>query len=198
MASSMLRSGAAKVKKAKDHVEEGLEKVRAKPWATPLGKALQVSGKIVGAVDGFVPGAKYLGGALSFGATLLYPEPTPQELQEQLRDIKATIEGTSNKFVVQALEKAQLELEEKIANPVGEIKVEFAEVRADMKRIFREVGESSKKMTLEMSKLRDLISRTFQIVVDNRFKVRTLYLYLGRHIPVRAMSPCYLGQLYSS
>merc|ERR1719430_436143 len=39
-----------------------------------------------------------------------------------------------------------------------------------MKRILREVGESNKKMTLEMSKLRDLISRTFQIVVDNRFK----------------------------
>ena len=146
-----------------------------------------MSGKIVGAVDGFVPGAKILGGALSFGAALLYPEPTPQELQEQLRHIKATIEGTSNELAVQALEKVQLELEDKIANPVGEIKVEFAEVRADMKRIFSEVGESSKKMTLEMSKLRDLISRTFQIVVDNRFKVRrTLYLYLGRHIAVRS------------
>ena len=195
---AMLRSGLGKAKRAKEHVEEGIEKVRAKPWATPLGKALQVreaclsrckkrdvdtiilsqvSGKIVGAVDGFVPGAKYLGGALSFGATLLYPEPTPQELQEQLRDIKGTIEGTSNELVVQALKKFQLELEDKIANPVGEIKVEFAEVRVDMKRIFSEVGESSKKMTLEMSKLRDLINRTFQIVVDNRFKVHcTFYL----------------------
>ena len=172
MASSLV----SKAKKAKDHMEEGLEKVRAKPWATPLGKALQASGKVVGAVGGFVPGAKYLGGALSFGATLLYPEPTPQELQEQLRDIKVTIRGTSNELVVQALEKVQLDLENKIANPVGEIKVEFAEVRADMKRIFSEVGESSKKMTLEMSKLRDLISRTFQIVVDNRFKVPCIYI----------------------
>ena len=42
MASSMLKSGVAKAKKVKDHVEEGLEKVRAKPWATLLGKALQV------------------------------------------------------------------------------------------------------------------------------------------------------------
>jgi len=163
MASSLLKN-------AKDHVEEGLEKVRAKSWATPLGKALQVSGKIVGAVEDFVPGAKLLGGALSFGATLLHPEPTLQELQEQLRETKAAIEGTSSQLFIQALEKVQLELEDKIANPVGEIKVEFAEVRADMKRIFSEVGESSNKMTLEMSKLRDLISRTFQIVVDNRFK----------------------------
>ena len=65
MASSLLRSG-----------REGLEKVRAKPWASPLGKALEVSSKVVGAVEGFVPGANIIGGALSFGATLLNPEPT--------------------------------------------------------------------------------------------------------------------------
>ena len=167
MASSLV----SKAKKAKDHVEEGLEKVRAKPWATPLGKALQASGKVVGAVGGFVPGAKYLGGALSFGATLLYPEPTPQELQEQLREIKAALEGTSNELVLQALGKVQLELEDKIANPVGEIKVEFEEVRAEMGRIFKEVGESNNQMTEEMSRMRDLINQTFQIVVDTRFKV---------------------------
>ena len=177
MATSLLKSGISKAEKAKNHVEVGLEKVRAKPWATPLGKALQVSGKIVGAVGGFVPGAKYLGGALSFGATLLHPEPTPQELQEQLRDIKATIEGTSNKSAVQALEKVQLELEDRIANPVGEIKVEFAEVRADMKRIFNQVGKSSREMTEEMANMRDLINQTFQIVVDSRFKVHCLDIF---------------------
>ena len=176
MASSLV----SKAKKAKDHVEEGLEKVRAKPWATPLGKALQASGKVVGAVGGFVPGAKYLGGALSFGATLLYPEPTPQELQEQLREIKAALEGTSNELVLQALGKVQLELEDKIANPVGEIKVEFEEVRAEMRRIFKEVGESNNQMTEEMSRMRDLINQTFQIVVDTRFKVPScnIHMYL--------------------
>ena len=171
MASSFLKSGVDKAKKAKDHVQEGLEKVRAKPWAEPLGKALEVSRKIVGAVDGFVPGAKYVGGALSFGATLLNPQPTPQELQKELRDIKATIEGTTNETIVHLLEKHQQELEEKLANPVGEIKVEFEEVRADMKRIFYEVGESSKQMSKEVSKMSDLLSQTFHVVVDNRFKV---------------------------
>ena len=42
----MLKSGVKKAQKAKDHVEEALEKVRAKPWATPLGKALKVRGGI--------------------------------------------------------------------------------------------------------------------------------------------------------
>ena len=140
-----------------------------------------MSGKIVGAVDGFVPGAKYLGGALSFGATLLYPEPTPQELQEQLRDIKGTIEGTSNELVVQALEKVQQELEDKITHPVGEIKVEFEEVRSNMRRLVAEVGNSNKDMIEETSKLRDLIGQTFHIVVDTRFKVG-LNLRLSAHI----------------
>ena len=49
--------------------------------------------------------------------------------------------------------------------------MEFEEVRAEMKRIFNEVGESSKKMSEEMSKMRDLINQTFHIVVDSRFKV---------------------------
>ena len=42
-----------------------------------------------------------------------------------------------------------------------------------MKRIFNEVGESSRKMTEEMSKMRDLINQTFHIVVDTRFKVHS-------------------------
>ena len=57
-----------KAKRAKNHVEEGLEKVRAKPWAEPLGKALEVTGKIVGAVDGFVPHRCQVGAGVAVAA----------------------------------------------------------------------------------------------------------------------------------
>ena len=154
-----------------------MEKVRAKPWATPLGQALAVSGKIVGAVDGFVPGANIIKGALSFGATLLNQEPTVEDRKKELREITATIEGTTTKSILHLLEKHQQELEEKLANPVGEIKVEFEEVRADMKRIFYEVGESSKQMSKEVSKMSDLLSQTFHVVVDHRFKVSFNIIY---------------------
>ena len=178
MASSILRSGVDKAKRAKNHVEEGLEKVRAKPWATPLGQALAVSGKIVGAVDGFVPGANIIGGALSFGATLLNPEPTVDEMQKELKEITAELRrGTSTKSIIQVLEKHQQELEEKLANPVGEIRVEFKEVRADMKRVFFEVGELNKKMTEEMAKMRDQISQILHVVIDSRFKVSSAILH---------------------
>ena len=176
MASSILRSGLDKAKRTKNHIDEGLEKVRAKPWATPLGKALEVSGKIVGAVDTFVPGANIIGGALSFGATLLNPEPTVEEMNKELREITAELrKGTSSKSIIQLLERHQKELEEKLANPVGEIRVEFKEVRADMKRIFSEVGELNKKMSEEMSKMRNQISQILHIVIDSRFKVSWSY-----------------------
>ena len=160
MASSLLRSG-----------REGLEKVRAKPWASPLGKALEVSSKVVGAVEGFVPGANIIGGALSFGATLLNPPTSMEDLQKELRDIKATLEGTSSRAGKLALEKVQLELEERIANPIGEVKTEIGEVTAEMKRVFVEIGKSHKTISDDISGVKDVTNKTFSVVVDHRFKV---------------------------
>ena len=162
-----------KAKKAKNYVEEGLEKVRSKPWAEPLGKALQVSGQIVGAVEGFVPGANIIGGALSFGATLLDPKPSIEDLQKELRDIKEDIKQSKSQASVRALEKVQHDLEAKINQPLGEIKKEFGEVRDEMKSILKEVADS-RIMTDEMIRIRDLVTQTFRIVVDTKYKVSAL------------------------
>ena len=171
MATSLLRSGVGKAKAAKNHVDESLEKVRAKRWASPLGKALEVSSKVVGAVEGFVPGANIIGGALAFGATLLNPEPSMADLQKELRDIKATLEATNSRAIIQALEKAQLELEERIAHPVGEVMTEIGEGTAEMKRVFVEIGKSHKTISDEISGVKDVTNKTFLVVVDHRFKV---------------------------
>ena len=171
MATSLLRSGVGKAKAAKNHVDESLEKVRAKRWASPLGKALEVSSKVVGAVEGFVPGANIIGGALAFGATLLNPEPSMADLQKELRDIKATLEATNSRAISQALEKVQLELEERIAHPIGEVKIQFQDLRGDMKGILVEIRESNKNNSDLISGIRDVINKTFLVVVDTRFKV---------------------------
>ena len=193
----MLQSGLNKAQKAKTHVDEALEKVRAKPWATPLGKALKVSGNIVEAVDGFVPGAKFLGGALSFGATLLNPELTPQDLQDQLREIKASIEAHQGQpVIVQSLTETQVKLEEKIARQFGEIRAEIQEVHTTMRQVYSEVTESSKVAEEEMTGMKGMMGETFNIVVDSRFKVKfplkllPLYLFVSSsasinlHLPV--------------
>ena len=170
MASSILQAGHAKAKRAKNYVDEGLEKVREKPWASPLGKALKGTAKIVDTVGPF-PGAGFISGALSFGATLLNPEPTLEDLQKELREIKATIEGTSSQSLVQLLEKHQRDLEEKIAHPVGEIRLEYKEVRIEMKKVLHDIGELNKKVADEISTLRDQISHILNLVIDARFKV---------------------------
>ena len=167
----MLRSSMNRAKRAKNHVDEALEKVRAKPWVEPLGKALQATSKIVEAVDGFVLGANVIGGALSFGATLLNPEPSVEDLQKELREIKDTLQGTSSTAIILALERAKKEVEDKIANPVGEIWKELGGIRVEMRDILQKEAEVHKGMSDEVSKLEDLVSKNFHIVVDSRFKV---------------------------
>ena len=74
-----------------------------------------------------------------------------------------------------ALEKAVQELEEKIANPVGEIKREFGGIRVEMREILQKEAEVHKGTSEEVSKLKDLVGKTFHIVVDSRFKVGSNY-----------------------
>ena len=89
MASSLLESSIRRAAKAaKDHVNDSLDKVRERPWAIQLGKALETSSKVVGAVEDFVTGAKLIGGALSFGATLLNPENSMEDLQKEFIQIQ--------------------------------------------------------------------------------------------------------------
>ena len=60
----------------KKTVSEALENIQQRPWAEPLGKTLQFSGKIVKELRDFVPGAMIVGGALCFGAAILNPSPS--------------------------------------------------------------------------------------------------------------------------
>ena len=89
MASLLLESSIGRAAKAaKDHVNGSLGKVRERPWAIQLGQTLETSSKVVGAVEDFVPGAKLIGGALSFGATLFNPESSMEDLQKEFIQIQ--------------------------------------------------------------------------------------------------------------
>ena len=94
-----------------------------------------------------------------------------EDLQKELRDIKALFEGTNSRAAQQALEKVQLDLEEKIAHPIGEVKIQFQDLRGDMKNILVEIRESNKNNSELISGIRDVINKTFLVVVDTRFKV---------------------------
>ena len=158
-------------KKTKKRVDEGLEKVRAKPWAEPLGKALVTTSSIVDALGNFVPGLGVIGGALSFGATVLNPVPTPQELMKEIQEIKKMMEGTQGSTAKMALQKTHDDIEGRIRNPAGEMKDDLEEVKNDLKRVFAMVQESSTEMTGFMAKMEDKVSKTYGLVSDHRYRV---------------------------
>ena len=164
-----------KAKNALDHVDKSLAKVRAKPWAEPLGKTLEISSKIVDGLGCFVPGVSALGGALSFGATLLNPEPSNKDLQKDLQVIKDALGDLGLHQVLKtSMLKEQKSLEARIANPEGEIRANFAEVRGELNEVFKVVGESSNKMAVVMTTMQDKVSKTFNIVTDTRYRVGVL------------------------
>ena len=87
---AVIKGGIKAYNKVNESVDKSLEKVRQKPWAEPLGKVLGVTGKIVEGVGDFIPGGHLIGGALSFGASLLNPEPTLEDLQNKLEEMQFT------------------------------------------------------------------------------------------------------------
>ena len=97
--------------------------MRGKEWAKPLSSTLRVGSTIVKNLEGFVPGASILEGALSFGASLLNPETTLDDLKKDLIEIKEVInDNASTKAALN-----QLVLREK------EKAVSFAEAEAKLK-----------------------------------------------------------------
>ena len=87
-----------KLRKAGQHVQLGMEKIRGKKWAEPLGKGLAISAKIVSRMGNFVPGTKILGGALSFGASLLNPEQRIENSEGEIRENFVAIKKEMNEL----------------------------------------------------------------------------------------------------
>ena len=155
-----------KVKSLHGHVKESLKKVQEKPWAEPLGEALEVSAKIVEGLRNFVPGANMIGGALSFGATLLNPQPTLKDLQQQLSEIKKDLESpTLGAVAVRLLEKEKKDILEAIEK-------ENKGVMDAMQTMFDKVSTSNTELTKDMADIKDRVNQILLHVVEARFKVR--------------------------
>ena len=161
-------------RKAKNHIDEGLKKVQAEPWAQPLGKALKVTAKVVNGLGSVVPGGGAIGGALSFGATLLNPELSLKDLHKELQKIKELmlVLQDQGSLAREALEEKQEEIEKRIRTPQAEIRDDFEEVWNEMKDIHKEVGEANEAMAGYMTRMQDQLSKTYKVVTDIRFKVR--------------------------
>ena len=163
---------AGALRKAGTHIQDGLARIQEKSWAEPLGKGFGVGAKIVDCMGSFVPGAGILGGAMALGASLLNPEPSIEDLQKDLQDIKEQLSDDSlSRALVRALQKEKSELEERIENPVGELKTSFDEVKTEMRKIFKSIEEENLALSEDISRMKDVISQTFLLVADVKYRV---------------------------
>ena len=162
-----------KLKSLHGHVTESLKKVQEKPWAEPLGEALEVSAKVVEGLGSFVPGANMIGGALSFGATLLNPQPSLKDLQQQLIEIKKELESPAlGGAVIKLLERGKQDILEAMDKKPTEINPDVKEVMNLMQTMFERVSTSNTELSRDVTNIKDLITKTLLHVVEGRFKVR--------------------------
>ena len=166
-----------RIKKVKDSVDKSLEKVQKKTWAEPLGKSLAITGKILNGCGSFIPGAGIIGGALSFGSGLLNPEPSLQDLKKQRDDLNIGIQSISydnatvRSFMEESMKKEIEKLEGKIANPPSEIRSDIEKIKLEMVDTMKEIQQNNDCILNEVSSIKDITSKTFNLVTDIRYKV---------------------------
>ena len=150
-------------------IEDNLEKLRDKPWASKLGMVLSETGKLVSAAGNFVPGLGLVGGALSLGATLIDPPPSIQDIQ-QLKKSLETI-GEDNSVVRAAITKSIEDMEERMNSQECEVRKDLGKVQSDMMKMLENVKTLNSEMSSEMEEIKGIAVQTFQLVVNLKYKV---------------------------
>jgi len=140
-------------------VKTSLAKVQGKAWAEPLGQTLSLSGKVVDACGGFLPGAGIISGALAFGAELLDPTPTMKDLSEELKLINQHLQNTSlGDRGTRAMEKVAEEIQDKLREELSN------SIRPHLQAVIREVADGQDKLSDEIRQLQSAVEATFQYV----------------------------------
>ena len=151
----------------KGYVDKALAKVQSKEWAEPFGKTMAISGKILEGFGSFVPGSAILGGAMTFGAQLLNPEPTIKYLHEELKQVKELLENPNNSdFLNKTYTKANQELQEKLEQ----------KNRESLQEVLLEVTAQQKDVAQDIQAMRNRLEDNFFMLLDIKFKVSLLYL----------------------
>ena len=136
-----------------------------------LGTALDVTGGIVGFVGGMLPGSGLLSAGLQMGGTILKKRAEKTEAKA----LDDTIAGLSENQTF--LRDELLEVRKKVKE--REMKSDWEAIQQDLMLIIEEVKLSHSKTTSELSTLTSLVEKTFDLVVELRFKVYSRTLFKG-------------------
>ena len=128
-----------------------------------LGTALNVTGGIVGLVGGMLPGSGLLSAGLQMGGTILKKRAEKDEAKT-LDDVIASLSDDQS-FLREKFLELRKEVKER------EMKTDWEAIQQDLMVVIDEVKTSHSKTTSELSTLTSLVEKTFDLVVELRFKV---------------------------
>ena len=128
-----------------------------------LGTALNVTGGIVGLVGGMLPGSGLLSAGLQMGGTILKKRAEKDEAKKLDDMIASLSEGQTS------LRNELLELRKKVKE--REMETNWEGIQQDLMVVIDKVKTSHSKTTSELSTLTSLVDKTFDLVVELRFKV---------------------------
>ena len=123
----------------------------------------------MGVVGGMLPGSGLLSAGLQMGGTILKKRAEKTEAKKLDDTIASLTEDQT--FLKEKLLELRKEVKEK------EMKTDWEAIQQDLMLIIEEVKLSHSKTTSELSTLTSLVEKTFDLVVELRFKVyfRTLF-----------------------
>ena len=148
-------------------IEDNLEKLREKPWASKLGLALSETGKLVSAAGNFIPGLGLVGGALSLGATLIDPPASLQDIKQLKKSLETISEDVTRATITRKIE----DMEERINSQQSEVREDLGQVQSDMMKMMEKVKTLNAEISPEIAQIKGIAIQTFHLVVNLKYKV---------------------------
>ena len=150
-------------------VKDGIDKVRQKQWAEPLGVAMGVTASICNGLGSFVPGLGMVGGAIQMGGKILNPAPSLADIKRSEKEILESLEGQTG-IIKETLEKRLETIREEMKRPQSENVEDFQIVKKEVQSCVSAMTSDMRRLENELVDIKDIINHTFQLVRDMRYR----------------------------
>ena len=149
-----------------------LQKLKEVDWKTKGGKVLTETALISEAVAGWTP----VGGVVKYlankGADMLVPPVTNKQLLELLEELQSVPHSLTN--VRNNIEEQIQLLREKLNNPSPELRTDFHNLKIELRASFEDMKRGNNSFLSELSDMKILVKKTFQLVINLTYKVAIL------------------------
>ena len=150
-------------------VKDGLEKIRSKPWAEPLGIAMGATASICNGLGDFVPGLGLVGGAINMGSKILNPAASLADIKRAEKEILEQLDEQTG-IVKGILEKELETLRKEMTRPQSEILEDFQLIKSEVQASAASMTQHMHHIGEELVDVKNIINHTYQLVRDTRYR----------------------------